>query len=878
MPRKILAYYQGDSSVTDSVGSNNASFILGPSAAAAYTGGVFWRAFELTSGISASSYTRWSALKIHNLDQYGIITAKYFELQFYVYCDSAAELPDIVLSIADQNTENQLLDIVLDVTNFETYIVNVATDDTQTYDFVPAADTWYKINVVYNNGQWDLTIDDELQIPDAYISYNPPTDSCLIFNTSRTTIEANYAKSLRVDDIKLYTNIDSYTYIACGHDEYDTTKGQIYGSDDGITWTKTLDLWDGNIWTICQCGSFYIVGTNQGIYTTTDLENLTQVVSGGTWLKVIYSSRLNLYIAVGTPVSFEFADPTYGMNINPRIMTSSDGINWTTRFDDHTYKNNLNEDDYFFCDVFDGSDKLLARIETWSGDSGAHAIAYSLDGITWEWVPGTYYVQYMNSSLEYSDIFSRYFCGGESSNWSTDGLGGEYTGFWNPNYPALFGGSDYSWYGNNVEFNSFLWFILYNGQIRRTDVIDELTTVQTLPQSSSAYVLKKTSDLLFVSHFYYWIFNYVYVYTGGSFQQIVVDSRNYGVDSSYYSFTDIIKYDDTPTPAEEDYMLKLMWEKVTMGFKKETTAYTAETLAVTDYDNRAYDIKVSPNIEMYATKYSRGDFSKEVDIPGREMATVSFTVDIYPGSAVNVAPKYFEMFECCGYKQTAFGATGISLTPNADYTNVPATIEVVYPQEGTTPSQIVFKVIGAMGKVRIENSQVGQPCKAIFEFTGALSGVTTRAYGSILIPTGFDTSRAPALLAATFSLFGTWQYPSKFTIDGGEVVELHTNIARASGYEGAHISNREVTMECDPDMDVTSSLDLFTNHRNTTTGQLSITIGGAVPLYITAPAVQIEESYIPEAREGHLVNNLKLKLKRSTNGNDELELLMGSKS
>lgn len=325
-------------------------------------------------------------------------------------------------------------------------------------------------------------------------------------------------------------------------------------------------------------------------------------------------------------------------------------------------------------------------------------------------------------------------------------------------------------------------------------------------------------------------------------------------------------------------MLKLMWEKTTIGFKTETTAYTAETLAASDYDNRAYDIKVSPEIEKYLSKASHGDFSKELNVSGKRKGTVSFSVDIYPGSAVNVAPKWFEMFQSCGYKQTTFNATGISLTPNADYTNVPATIEVVMPQEGTTPQQNVIKLAGCMGKVKIESAQVGQPMKAVFEFTGRLEDIYTRLYANIIVPSGFDTGRSPAMLAATFSLAGTWQFPSKFSIDGGEKIELYSAIHKSTGYEGAHVVDREMTMECDPDMDLISSLNLFEDHVNNETGQLSITIGGAVPIYMTAPAAQITDSYKPEQREGHVVNPLKLDLKRSTYGNDEFELLQGAKS
>jgi hypothetical protein len=325
-------------------------------------------------------------------------------------------------------------------------------------------------------------------------------------------------------------------------------------------------------------------------------------------------------------------------------------------------------------------------------------------------------------------------------------------------------------------------------------------------------------------------------------------------------------------------MLRLMENMVEMGFKLETTPYTAETLTSAEYNQRIYDIKVSPEIESYARKLARADYSREVSISGKRKCVVTCSVDLYPGSSVSTAPQYFAMIQACGWKQLAHGSTGISLTPNADYNRVPATIEVAYREEGTTPRQLVIKMHGAMGKLKIDSPQIGQPIKLMFEFTGVLTSITTRAYASIILPTAWDTALPPAVLAATFSLFATWQFPSKFMIDGGEDVQLYPDMSKSQGYDGARVVDRVMVGETDPDMVVTEDLDLHTPQINNTTGALSVTIGGSVPFYITAPAAQIADGYKPEFREGHVVNPLKLEFKRGTNGNDELEILQGSKS
>lgn len=325
-------------------------------------------------------------------------------------------------------------------------------------------------------------------------------------------------------------------------------------------------------------------------------------------------------------------------------------------------------------------------------------------------------------------------------------------------------------------------------------------------------------------------------------------------------------------------MLRLMENMVTMGFKLEGTPYTAETLTSAEYNQRIYDIKISPEIESYARKLARADYSREISISGKRKCIVTCAVDLYPGASVSTAPQYFSMIRACGWKQTVHGSTGISLAPNADYNRVPATIEVAYREEGTSPRSLIIKMHGAMGKLKIESPQVGQPIKLLFEFTGVLTSVSTRAFASIILPTAWDTTLPPAVLAATFSLYGTWQFPSKFYIDGGEDVQLYPDMSKAQGYDGARVVDRRVVGETDPDMVVTDDKDYITSQVNNTTGALSVTIGGAVPFYITAPAVQISDSYKPEFREGHIANPIKLEFQRGTNGNDEVELLQGSKT
>jgi hypothetical protein len=324
--------------------------------------------------------------------------------------------------------------------------------------------------------------------------------------------------------------------------------------------------------------------------------------------------------------------------------------------------------------------------------------------------------------------------------------------------------------------------------------------------------------------------------------------------------------------------LRLMEQKTTLGFKLESDAnkYTNnETLAAADYCFSVYNVSWSPNLESYLRKLARGDYSKDKSVSGRRPGTVTFTVDAHSHTSIDQAPMYFTMLRACGMNQTTYAGTGVGLKTDATIDRSPATIEVVLRQEGTTPKQLVVRLYGCMGNATIQCDQIGQPVKINFTFTGAIGSISTRSYASIITPTSFDTNIPPAVLCATINLFGTTQYPGRFTINLNNSVENFDDASKCSGIDGARVVDRNPTLEFDPDMLVTDDDDLYTDQTTNATGALAVTIGDS--LHFNAPAAQFIDTYKHGTRQGHYTNNVVLELKRSS-GNDEFQFLQGSET
>lgn len=323
--------------------------------------------------------------------------------------------------------------------------------------------------------------------------------------------------------------------------------------------------------------------------------------------------------------------------------------------------------------------------------------------------------------------------------------------------------------------------------------------------------------------------------------------------------------------------MSFMEPKRTLGAKIEGTPYTSETLSANDYKFAAYEVNYSGDIPMKGRKLVRADFSRDVSVAGKRAVTITFKVDLYHSGAVATPPNYFELLRACGLKQTVHGATGVSLITHADYTNVPMTMEVVEKGEGTTPSQVVIKMRGGMGKATIEIANVGEPATISFEFLGILESITDRAFASILAPSGISTQVPDAVLSSGMTLFGEAQCFNTLTIDLGNDVQLHTCSGEAEGYKGAHLADRNPTIKLDPDLELIATQGDYARWTGNTTGALNITIGTlGRKITLTAPAAQYVNAYQPSDREGHVVNQKSLELKRSS-GNDEFEIIHGTK-
>ena len=296
-------------------------------------------------------------------------------------------------------------------------------------------------------------------------------------------------------------------------------------------------------------------------------------------------------------------------------------------------------------------------------------------------------------------------------------------------------------------------------------------------------------------------------------------------------------------------------DKRTMGVKIESTPYTEETLASTDYNIRWVDnsIEYDPEIAMYARKIARGHMSWDPSIAGQRELKASGKFELYAVAGdLDRPPAYGKLLRISGCQQTIYAGTGVGYVLHGDYTRVPASIEIQERDEGGSPSCLVVNGRGAMGNVKLTLDSVGQPMYGTIDIRSVLTNISDRAYGSIITPSIVDTDLPDAVLSATISMFSETQKISKTTIDFANDVQLFSDPAKPEGWEGAHIVGRNPTFELDPDLELIASRGDFARWTGNSTGAAVITLGD--DLRMDMPAVQYIKAYNPQEREGHITN------------------------
>lgn len=283
-----------------------------------------------------------------------------------------------------------------------------------------------------------------------------------------------------------------------------------------------------------------------------------------------------------------------------------------------------------------------------------------------------------------------------------------------------------------------------------------------------------------------------------------------------------------------------------------------------------FDVKVSPDIKMNKRNPVMATLSKLASVPGSQLATVSFRVEIKGAGAAysaSVSPALAPYVRACGCAETIVTTSGLETAtykPTSTKSLIPALMIDIF-EDGA-----VKRMYGARGNVKFMGN-AGETGFAEFEFTGCWNG---RVDGAMLT-TEPESTVPPVFLSGNFTIASFAAVIKGFEIDLANTVSLREDPNIATGYREAIITDRQPAGKFDPEDTTVALHDWYGKWKAGTSGALNIGNVGSTQYNrykITAPKV-VYNKLADADREGVAVVDASFELaKNSDAGDDEFVL------
>ena len=354
-----------------------------------------------------------------------------------------------------------------------------------------------------------------------------------------------------------------------------------------------------------------------------------------------------------------------------------------------------------------------------------------------------------------------------------------------------------------------------------------------------------------------------------------------------------------------------------VALKVEGTEGTAETLTSSDATMTVYDPGFSLDVTRFTRNPARASLSKLPSTVGRQIGTISFSVDLMGSGDVATEPSWDPALRACGF-QTAtvssimigsvtggpfepgetidFGTSGavgrvcgevssspltfilVSGTPQSAETATGATSGASATTSGTETTDQGFEwlpdstcppsvtvaqyvdgvrhlIYGARGNVSWSgNSADGSPARMAFIFTGVYGGTTDTALLSGVI---YESVVPPSFINVGFSMheFGMTSSGcfSNFSLDMGNTLTQRESANAAKGVLSTFIGDREPAGSIDPEMVLVADHDFYGRLGGGDTGRMAFSLGSTAGNTITVGAPTVQYANVQGSDRGGIL-------------------------
>lgn len=305
--------------------------------------------------------------------------------------------------------------------------------------------------------------------------------------------------------------------------------------------------------------------------------------------------------------------------------------------------------------------------------------------------------------------------------------------------------------------------------------------------------------------------------------------------------------------------------KAALGIKKETTQGTAETLSATDFTH-AYDVKITPNVELTPQNYISTSLSQFAQLPGKKFFEIEFTLPLKgSGTAGTENAPLGAALEASGTLVTVTPGTSciynrVSSPASSSYYGPGKSCTIKFYEDG-----ILYTAAGCMFDASLD-IEAGKPVGVKFKGRGKYSAVTDASFPTVT-PL---TNDPPVVKTASFAIHSYSAVIQKLSIEINNGVQMRDDVNSADSLLGFMITDPKITGSIDPERELVATHDWWGRLAAGTLGTMTIQIGSTAGniITITAPKVQYT-GLTPGNRGGIATLEAKLSFARNS-GDDEI--------
>jgi hypothetical protein len=229
-----------------------------------------------------------------------------------------------------------------------------------------------------------------------------------------------------------------------------------------------------------------------------------------------------------------------------------------------------------------------------------------------------------------------------------------------------------------------------------------------------------------------------------------------------------------------------------------------------DFNCRFKTLSDAPKIEFddESSRMATGDEGRDLSIAGARTAEITFTEKMSWAGSVTTVPAWDKIMKSCGHLKKTYGSTGFEYLPTIYANEITATIWVMAPENGLSPSSTCYRYCGAHGGngTTISVGKIGDPYMITAKYSAAYVGTMEIPLASARTFATTNTETPEVLLnnlvyVPTYingSPSSKYVEVSQFSLDFGGVVNPFIDQSTSTGYAYYATQDREPKLTINP--------------------------------------------------------------------------------